>query len=280
MRPNRDFVDLIEFFFVFPEHFSFVHLCKMSGRHSAGCIVAADAYFKAPERIAALVLVAPALIAPLVLKKNVEAKREKSTMTEAFLNIGERIGCIFRKITAVIQRILSSISQLWRSLLAAALRSDFGHWLIRIIMDKFSLQAVRLAWYNKDKVDEYVITGYTKPLRCRDWEHALLEYVIALIEGPSTNDIDVPVSQRLDQMECPVLIISGDSDALVPAWNAERLSKVLPNAQCHIIKNCGHLPQEETPEEFLSIIQRFIHQIQLGVFQERNPQGIMSDSPA
>lgn len=55
-----------------------------------------------------------------------------------------------------------------------------------------------------------------------------------------------------------VLVVTGDTDRLVPAWNAERLAKAIPGSKFEVIKNCGHLPQEEKPEEFLAIVQKFL----------------------
>lgn len=248
--------------------------------HSAGCIVAADAYFKAPERIAAIIMVAPALFAPISLYKKAETRQEQNMLLRVFSNIWAKIVWAFSMIGAMVQVLSSSIRLLWYRLLAAILRSDLGRWLIRTIMDKLSLKAVRLAWYDKEKVDDYVIAGYTKPLKCRDWEHALLEYVIALIGSPSSNDKQVPLSRRLEEIKCPVLVITGDSDVIVPAWNAERLSKVLPNAQCHVVKNCGHLPHEEKPEEFLTVIQQFMQQVQHGTTTEITPNDSMVFMPA
>lgn len=57
---------------------------------------------------------------------------------------------------------------------------------------------------------------------------------------------------------CEVLVVTGDTDRLVPAWNARRLASALPNAEFELIKNCGHMPQEETPDELLRIIERFL----------------------
>jgi predicted alpha/beta hydrolase family esterase len=39
------------------------------GRHSAGCIVALQAYLDAPERVAGLILLAPAIAAPILLQE-------------------------------------------------------------------------------------------------------------------------------------------------------------------------------------------------------------------
>ncbi|MCO5559217.1 hypothetical protein L7F22_012812 [Adiantum nelumboides] len=246
--------------------------------HSAGCIVAADAYLRAPERVAALIMVAPALFAPLMMNKKSQAQQEQKQ--KAFSSLGVKLAWLCSKIGAFVQYIVCSVRRLWYRILTAILRSNFGYWLIRLVMDKLSLQAVRMAWYDKKKIDEYVITGYTKPLKCRDWERALLEYVIALVGDPSSNDGQLPISQRLKEIDCPVLVITGDSDALVPAWNAERLSKVFPNAQYHVIKNCGHLPQEETPDEFLRVIHQFMQQVQHIVSKERTSDEKVVYKPA
>jgi pimeloyl-ACP methyl ester carboxylesterase len=60
---------------------------------------------------------------------------------------------------------------------------------------------------------------------------------------------------------CAVLIVTGDKDRLVPAWNAERLSKAIPGSRFEVIKNCGHLPHEERVEEFSSIVERFLQSV-------------------
>lgn len=58
-----------------------------------------------------------------------------------------------------------------------------------------------------------------------------------------------------------VLVITGDTDQLVPAWNAKRLVNALPQAKLSLIKECGHLPHEETPDEFLALVKDFFSQI-------------------
>jgi pimeloyl-ACP methyl ester carboxylesterase len=58
-----------------------------------------------------------------------------------------------------------------------------------------------------------------------------------------------------------VLVVTGDTDRIVPAWNAERLAHIIPGATFEVIKSCGHLPQEERPEEFLSVVERFLRTV-------------------
>lgn len=58
-----------------------------------------------------------------------------------------------------------------------------------------------------------------------------------------------------------MLIVTGDTDRLVPSWNAERLSRAIPNSTFEVIKNCGHLPHEEKVDEFLSVVERFLQRV-------------------
>lgn len=58
-----------------------------------------------------------------------------------------------------------------------------------------------------------------------------------------------------------VLIITGDTDRRVPAWNAERLSRAIPGSCLEIIRNCGHFPQEEKAEEFVYIVDKFLERV-------------------
>jgi len=50
-------------------------------------------------------------------------------------------------------------------------------------------------------------------------------------------------SRHYEQLKMPLLLITGEDDTMVPAWNhSERLVKLLPNAQLISIPNTGHAP--------------------------------------
>ncbi|MBT6276537.1 MAG: alpha/beta hydrolase [Chromatiales bacterium] len=50
-------------------------------------------------------------------------------------------------------------------------------------------------------------------------------------------------SQHYVQLKMPMLLITGENDTVVPAWNhSERLVKLLPNAKLVSIPNTGHAP--------------------------------------
>ncbi|XP_051186089.1 uncharacterized protein [Lolium perenne] len=239
--------------------------------HSAGCSVAVEAYFEAPERVAALVLVAPAIFAPArkgepnngVGEQQGPEKKDSddsnvpsnpfARIWRGFLGIFMWLAGLILKAAMAVQDMVSALS---RKVLVAFLRSSLAATMVRLVMDKFGITGVRNAWYDPSKVTDHVIQGYTKPLRSRGWEKALLEHTISMITD--TPKSKVPVSKRLSEISCPVLVVTGDTDRLVPASNAERLARAIPGATFEVIKNCGHLPQEERAEEFLSVVERFL----------------------
>ncbi|CAN6353314.1 unnamed protein product [Urochloa humidicola] len=222
--------------------------------HSAGCLVAVDAYFEAPERVAALVLVAPAIFAPRKgmkdsttgeqeeQKQNVP-KYEISPPPSLFARIWGGFVTLCKHIAGLLSKMMA-IKDVFQSLyvkaLVAFLRSSFAAMLVRWVMDKFGILGVRNAWYDPSKVTDHVIQGYTKPLKSRGWETALLEHTISMIIE-SQSATRVPVSKRLSQISCP--------------------AHAIPGARFEVIKGCGHLPQEERSEEFLSVVERFLQTV-------------------
>eukprot|EP00268_Persea_americana_P045617 TRINITY_DN4657_c0_g2_i4.p1 TRINITY_DN4657_c0_g2~~TRINITY_DN4657_c0_g2_i4.p1 ORF type:complete len:136 (+),score=29.19 TRINITY_DN4657_c0_g2_i4:80-487(+) len=100
----------------------------------------------------------------------------------------------------------------------------------------------------------------TQPLRVKGWDKALLEYILAMVTD-SASEPKPPLANRLTEISCPVLIITGDKDRIVPSWNAERLSQAIPGSNFELIKNCGHLPHEERVEEFLLAVEKFLWKV-------------------
>jgi pimeloyl-ACP methyl ester carboxylesterase len=106
------------------------------------------------------------------------------------------------------------------------------------------------AWYDPNKITPEIISNYRKPLQIADWDRALWQLTIA---NAPTNIVD-----RLKELNLPVMVIAGDHDQIVPTEQSVRLSKDIPGAQLSIIKNCGHVPQEECPDAFMSAASEFI----------------------
>ena len=55
-----------------------------------------------------------------------------------------------------------------------------------------------------------------------------------------------------------VLIVHGVGDRLVPVSNSRRLAKLMPGAELLEYTNCGHVPQEELPKQFIQSVKSFV----------------------
>ena len=63
---------------------------------------------------------------------------------------------------------------------------------------------------------------------------------------------------RLDQIKCPVLIMHGDKDVLVPPENAHLLKSRIPQAELIMIPNAGHAFQAADPIGIHQRIAQFL----------------------
>jgi pimeloyl-ACP methyl ester carboxylesterase len=69
---------------------------------------------------------------------------------------------------------------------------------------------------------------------------------------PTLGDIDVPV-----------LIIHGEQDQIIPLAEAEAMMEAIPDAELVIIKDAGHLPNLEQPDEFNEAVIEFLEALEL-----------------
>jgi pimeloyl-ACP methyl ester carboxylesterase len=68
---------------------------------------------------------------------------------------------------------------------------------------------------------------------------------------------DPKLASRLYRVQCPVLLLWGDSDRVVPPAYAEAYRQHLPQAELKLIPQCGHLAMFEKEHEFVSAVSRF-----------------------
>jgi pimeloyl-ACP methyl ester carboxylesterase len=65
------------------------------------------------------------------------------------------------------------------------------------------------------------------------------------------------IEQELSGITVPVLIIWGEYDRSIPVTLGVRLRARLPQAEFVVIPDCGHIPEEERPEETTALILDF-----------------------
>ncbi|KAG0469103.1 hypothetical protein HPP92_018431 [Vanilla planifolia] len=208
--------------------------------HSAGCLVTLNTYFESPERVAALILVAPAILAPFYISKAVKHgelrnknKREgysdlavaKNHFSRFWIGLGNLFVLIAVLVLKMTQEMAHMVVSIYIKVVASLLRSAVSIMLVRVLIDKFGILAIQKSFYDANRVTRQVIGGYTKPLQAKGWERALLEYMIALLKGFILKSKS-PISRSLGEITCPVVVITGDTDRIVPAWNARSMPKI------------------------------------------------------
>jgi pimeloyl-ACP methyl ester carboxylesterase len=106
------------------------------------------------------------------------------------------------------------------------------------------------AWHDPSQRTPEIRDGYAKPLKAENWDRALWEYVFAYEP--------LNLGNRLNEIKIPVLIITGDDDRIVPLRGSKKIADQITHADLVIMPDTGHLPHEENPELFVSIVNTFL----------------------
>lgn len=112
---------------------------------------------------------------------------------------------------------------------------------------------LKKAFYDDTKVTEDMIEKYAGCLYLPGAYHALTmtaEKIIPENIGEITG--------KYPSIDIPALLIWGGRDEIVPLEVGKRLEGALRNAKLHVIQDCGHIPQEECPEQTIDIMERFL----------------------
>lgn len=111
-------------------------------------------------------------------------------------------------------------------------------------------ELIELAWHDPSKITPEIIEGYQKPLQTENWDKALWYLTISSEESG--------LAERVNELTLPTLVITGDDDRIVPTEQSIRLADELPDARLVVIPQCGHVPHEECPAEFMQAVAEFL----------------------
>ncbi len=195
--------------------------------NSAGGALAAEVAYQHPERVEALVLVSPAIF-------------PAGSQPAAGGPQGNRL-----------------LTFLWpaiRWLGATPQMQHIGPLLVRRIREQ-GIELGRSAWHDPSRLTETIWEGYRRPLQVEGWDMGLYEALLAL-------DPQDEVAEHLDAFSMPVLVVTGDDDRIVPTANSIALADALPRAHLVIFKDCGHVPQEECPDQFMQAVADFLARLE------------------
>ncbi len=133
-------------------------------------------------------------------------------------------------------------------------RPILGPLALGLIPPSFYLRkALRLAYYRPGLVTESQVQAYAAPLRDPAARRALSRKARQILP----TDIEERVA-RYGEITVPSLLIWGREDTIVPLRLGRRLARALPSPRMAVIPECGHMPQEEKPEESLALLTGFL----------------------
>ena len=81
--------------------------------------------------------------------------------------------------------------------------------------------------------------------------------IIALAKSAIRNNL----GDELNNIKQPTLLIWGNNDNVTPPFVAREFQKLIPNSELHLIDKCGHAPMMEVPEEFNTILHKFLKKL-------------------
>jgi pimeloyl-ACP methyl ester carboxylesterase len=113
--------------------------------------------------------------------------------------------------------------------------------------------AFRSVVHDASCVDSTQVRAYAAPLATREGAHAMLAAARQIVPPDLTR-----VVAGYTRISAPTLLLWGAHDRVVPLATGARLEREMPGARLVVLEACGHVPQEERPEESLRIVEAFL----------------------
>lgn len=102
---------------------------------------------------------------------------------------------------------------------------------------------------NHHLIDLDRINHTMRPLQSADAHRALL---VSLKNWQADR-----IERNASRIKQQTLLIWGENDRVIPLHNGKKLHDLISNSRLVIFKNCGHLPQEEYPDDFVELVTDF-----------------------
>lgn len=128
-----------------------------------------------------------------------------------------------------------------------------GPLLVRSIAGDSGVSTIYLAWHDDSKVSPDTIEGYKRPLMAQDWDYALWQFTAA------AHPLNLELN--LSSVSVPTLVMTGDDDQIIPTSQSLKLASAIPGATLVVVPQCGHIPHEEAPADFLNAMVNFLFRV-------------------
>ncbi len=107
-------------------------------------------------------------------------------------------------------------------------------------------------FYDNEDISDKRMAYNKRETEINNWNLAMWEYLQAWSVYPSG------VDERLGEISQPTIVISGDSDKVVPVEDSAKVADLIQGAEFFVIPECGHMPHEERPVEFMEVVNEWL----------------------
>ena len=105
-------------------------------------------------------------------------------------------------------------------------------------------------WYDQSKLTDEIREKHLQILKIKDWDRAFYELNFA----PAYPEL----RPLLPSLTVPALVVSGMEDRFIRTWYVEAITSEMPDATLEYIPQCGHVPMEECPDEFMEVVLKYL----------------------
>jgi pimeloyl-ACP methyl ester carboxylesterase len=111
-------------------------------------------------------------------------------------------------------------------------------------------RTVEREWFDQTKLTDEIREAHLQLLKIKNWDRAFYEMLFA----PAYPEL----RGLLPDLKIKAYIVGGVEDRLIRTWYLEAVATEIPEAELTLIPQCGHVPQEECPAEFMKVIETYL----------------------
>ncbi|MEZ5959286.1 MAG: alpha/beta hydrolase [Hyphomonadaceae bacterium] len=130
-----------------------------------------------------------------------------------------------------------------------------GPIMVQLDSSRLVRQGLEASFYDAALVDDTMLNRYVQLARAPGHREILLQMTL------NFRARNYATPERLAALQMPVLIMTGDTDRLVPPEHAQQFHDAITGSQLVTFESSGHIPQEEKPDESAAAARDFLYRV-------------------